>query len=64
MSKDKVRPLPKPKKKKVDKLTRVIDFIENFDDEKFSGFVRINFSQGNVGRVEKLEQVYKKDENE
>ncbi|MFO7740451.1 MAG: hypothetical protein R6V46_18375 [Desulfatiglandaceae bacterium] len=63
MPKNPMKPLSKPKRNKTDKLTRFIDYLEKFDDAGFNGFIRVNFTQGNVGRIEKFEEVFNKDED-
>jgi len=46
----------KPKMDKLDQLTETLcQLIEN----KFTGHLKINFSQGGIGRVEKFEEIMK-----
>jgi|AMWB02.1.fsa_nt_gi hypothetical protein len=42
--------------KKIDKL---IDHLKDIQDTQFTGYIKINFSQGNIGRVEKFEEILK-----
>jgi hypothetical protein len=44
----------------VEKLTKIIDMIRSLMDKKFTGSIKINFSRGSVGRVEKFEEILKK----
>ena len=40
----------------MDRLQSLSDAIKALIDEQFSGCIKINFSQGGIGRVEKLEE--------
>lgn len=40
----------------MDRLKRLIEAIRMLIDGKFSGYIKINFSQGSLGRVEKSEE--------
>ena len=44
---------------KVNRYDRFIDFLRNVKDSKFTGYIKINFSQGQIGRVEKFEEILK-----
>lgn len=44
----------------MDKLTKIIDMIKVLMDKKFTGYIKINFTGGTVGRVEKFEEILKK----
>jgi hypothetical protein len=44
---------------KAAKLRRLTDLIETLVEEKFTGYIKVNFSQGGIGRIEKLEEVLK-----
>ncbi|BBO85835.1 hypothetical protein [Desulfosarcina ovata] len=50
----------KPKTGKPDKLEQLYEYLANIRTEKFTGYIRVNFSQGNIGRVEKFEEILKK----
>ncbi|WP_157067280.1 hypothetical protein [Desulfosarcina cetonica] len=50
----------KPKTKKADKLKQLYEYLSNIRDENFTGYIKVNFSQGNIGRVEKFEEILKK----
>lgn len=52
--------IQKPKVRKIDKLKRLYDYLANIRSEDFTGYIKINFTQGNVGRVEKFEEILKK----
>jgi hypothetical protein len=42
------------------RLARLMDFLHTLDDSDFTGYVKINYSQGSIARVEKFEEVLKK----
>ncbi|MFH2067504.1 MAG: hypothetical protein ABIK15_20045 [Pseudomonadota bacterium] len=44
---------------KENKYERLMDFFRNAKQEKFTGYVKINFSQGQIGRIEKFEEILK-----
>ncbi len=41
----------------MDRMKRLVEAIKRLTDEEFSGYLKINFSQGSLGRVEKSEEV-------
>jgi len=44
----------------MEKLAKIIDMIKALMDKKFTGSVKISLSRGNVGKVEKFEEILKK----
>ena len=42
---------------KENKYERLMDFFRNAKQEKFTGYVKINFSQGQIVRIEKFEEI-------
>ncbi len=44
----------------MDKLPKLIDMIKALVDRKFTGYIKINFIRGAIGRVEKFEEILKK----
>lgn len=42
------------------KYKKLIEYLKTLQDRKFTGYIRINYTQGNVGRIEKFEEVLKK----
>ncbi len=46
-------------KPKVDKLDQLIETMGKLIEEEFTGHLKINFSQGGIGRVEKFEEILK-----
>jgi hypothetical protein len=41
----------------IDRLKRLIEALRILINEEFSGFIRINFTQGSIGRIEKFEEM-------
>jgi hypothetical protein len=42
-----------------ERLRRLIEFLTGLKGEDFTGYVKINYSQGGIARVEKFEEVLK-----
>lgn len=42
-----------------DKFGRLVDVLQEMIDKEFTGHVKINFSQGGIGRIEKFEEILK-----
>lgn len=40
-----------------DKLSRLVDVLQEMVDGEFTGHIKINFSQGGIGRIEKFEEI-------
>ena len=51
--------IQKPRDKK-DKLEQLYTYLSIIRNENFTGYIKINFTQGNVGRVEKFEEILKR----
>jgi hypothetical protein len=41
------------------KLDKLIEHLTSIRGTEFTGFIKINFSQGNIGRIEKFEEILK-----
>ena len=41
------------------KLVRLMEVMKSLADEKFTGYIKVNFSQGGIGRIEKFEEILK-----
>lgn len=41
------------------KLERLIAYLEEVKASRFTGYIKINFSQGNIARIEKFEEILK-----
>jgi hypothetical protein len=55
-----IKVIQKPKIKKMDKLKQLAEYLLSIRNENFTGYIKVNFSQGNVGRVEKFEEILRK----
>jgi hypothetical protein len=51
---------PKEVKKRTDKLTKLWTAINSLIKGEFTGYIKINFTQGIIGRIEKFEEILKK----
>jgi hypothetical protein len=47
-------------KKKPDKLSRLWSVINGLITSEFTGYIKLNFTQGSIGRIEKFEEILKK----
>jgi hypothetical protein len=41
----------------MDRMKRLCEAIRQLAKEEFNGHIRINFSQGSIGRIEKTEEI-------
>jgi len=41
----------------MDRMTRLIEAIRKLIEGEFTGYVKINFTQGSLGRIEKFEEI-------
>lgn len=41
----------------VTKFKRLVEVLQDMIDKEFTGHVKINFSQGGIGRIEKFEEI-------
>lgn len=39
------------------KFKRLVEILQEMSDREFTGHVKINFSQGGIGRIEKFEEL-------
>ncbi|MEA5112566.1 MAG: hypothetical protein VB050_00915 [Geobacteraceae bacterium] len=44
----------------MNKIQKITELLSNLKSDGFTGFIRINFSQGGITRIEKNEEVLKK----
>jgi hypothetical protein len=40
-----------------EKLKRLIKQIEALQESRFTGYIKLNFTQGSIGRIEKFEEI-------
>ena len=43
-----------------DKLARLVEYLEAIKDDAFTGYIKINYSQGKIGRIEKFEEILRR----
>lgn len=48
------------KPNRTDKLQRLISYLLSINDQKFTGYIKVNFTQGSIGRIEKFEEILSK----
>ncbi len=41
------------------KLKRLFEYLRDLKEAGFTGYIKINYSQGQIGRVEKFEEILK-----
>ena len=46
--------------KNSDRLEKLAEHLETLRDQKFTGYIKINYSQGSIARIEKYEEILKK----
>ena len=46
----------------MEKLKKIVDMVTILMNRKFTGYIKINFSRGAVERVEKFEEILKKND--
>jgi hypothetical protein len=44
----------------VEKQEKIVELLKELKKKEFTGFIRINFSQGGITRIEKNEEILKK----
>ncbi|HVP79221.1 MAG TPA: hypothetical protein VMV04_15145 [Thermodesulfobacteriota bacterium] len=44
----------------MDKLKKIAEMIIVLMERKFTGYIRVNFSRGTIGRIGKFEEILKK----
>jgi hypothetical protein len=42
------------------KLYRLLEYLKDLNEENFTGYLKINFSQGSIARIERFEEISKK----
>jgi hypothetical protein len=45
---------------KSEKLDRLFKYLKNLNEDSFTGYIKINFSQGSITRVERFEEISRK----
>ena len=57
--KDAMGPMGKKRDKHMEKLDKLIELLRRHICDEFTGHIKINFSQGGIGRIEKFEEILK-----
>ncbi len=47
-------------KKKTDRLRKLWSVINGLIEKQFTGYIKLNFTQGSIGRIEKFEEILHK----
>jgi hypothetical protein len=42
------------------KLTNLAQVLKDLSEQRFTGYIKINYTQGSIARVEKFEEILKK----
>jgi hypothetical protein len=45
---------------KEDKLAKLVSYLDRIREKKFTGYIKVNFSQGAIGRIERFEEILSK----
>jgi hypothetical protein len=51
--------LRRPGRDKEEKLREFFRYMKNLQEQRFTGYVKVNFSQGSLSRIEKFEEILK-----
>jgi hypothetical protein len=41
-------------------FNQLMEYLRAIKEEKFTGYIKINYSQGSIGRVERFEEILKR----
>lgn len=47
-------------KKQSDKISRLFEYFQTVKDDELTGYIKVNFNQGNICKVEKYEEILRK----
>jgi hypothetical protein len=47
-------------KKSKNKLALLMEYLDGIKSQNFTGYIKVNFSQGTIGRVERFEEILRK----
>ena len=48
------------KNTQTERLKKVAQYLKGLQTTKFTGYIKVNFSQGSIAKIEKFEEVLKK----
>ncbi|RNC69068.1 MAG: hypothetical protein ED859_08480 [Desulfuromonadales bacterium] len=46
-----------PRLSRSEKYNRLVDMLNDLAGNEFTGYIKVNFSQGGIGRIEKFEEI-------
>ena len=49
-----------PEDGKANRLARLVEYLAGMQEKKFTGYIKVNFSQGSIGRIERFEEILSK----
>ena len=52
--------MPNSSEARQNKLTRLIEYLTSIQENKFTGYIKVNYSQGSIGRIERFEEILSK----
>jgi hypothetical protein len=52
--------VPKEKSTQTDRLQQLMGYLLGLGDQDFTGYIKINYTQGSIGRVERFEEILRK----
>jgi hypothetical protein len=55
-----VKTVTKKKKEGTDKLNKLMAYLDSIRGQNFTGYIKVNFSQGSIGRIERFEEILRK----
>jgi hypothetical protein len=47
----------KPLGNKINRLVDLVHALQEMNEKEFTGYIKINFTQGGIGRIEKYEEI-------
>ena len=48
---------PREMSNKMSRLVDLVNAIQEMNEKEFTGYIKINFTQGGIGRIEKYEEI-------
>jgi hypothetical protein len=51
---------PDPRESNANKMTRLVKYLAGIQNQKFTGYIKVNFTQGSIGRIERFEEILSK----
>jgi hypothetical protein len=43
----------------LEKFQKLVEFLDGVKNQNFTGYIKVNFTQGSIGRIEKFEEILK-----